>query len=57
MADIYNEITSILIAESLESYIELGAYCIIFGFVFCSLLSLLSYGIFKAISLVNIKSY
>lgn len=57
MTDIYNDITALLIAESTENYITLGAQCIISGFVLCSLLSLLSYGIFKAISLVNIKSY
>ena len=57
MTDIYNEITSILIAENLESYIQLGAQCLLFGFTLYSLLSLLSYGISKAIGLVNIKAY
>lgn len=57
MIDIYNDITALLIAESTENYIVLGAQCIISGFALCSLLSLFSYGIFKAISLVNIKSY
>ena len=57
MTDIYNDITSILIADSLESYIQLGVQSLLFGFVLYSLLSLLSYGISKAIGLVNIKSY
>lgn len=57
MTDIYNSITCILIADGIETYIELGVICLLFGFTFCSLLSLISYGIGKAINLVNIKAY
>ena len=57
MIDIYNEITTVLIVENLESYIQLGAQCLLFGFTFYSLLSLLAYGISKAIGIVNIKAY
>ncbi len=57
MADIYNDITTVLIADSLQNYIELGVLSLLFGFVSCSLVSLLGYGIYKAVSLINIKSY
>lgn len=56
MADIYNDITTVLIADSLQNYIELGVLSLLFGFVSCSLVSLLGYGIYKAVSLINIKS-
>lgn len=54
MSDIYNGLTVSLISESLSDYIELGIMSILFGFAFCSLLSIFSYGINQVKSLFNI---
>lgn len=55
MTDIYNDITSILIADSLETYIYFGIQCLLFGIVLYSLLSLFSYGIIQVLRLFNIN--
>ncbi len=55
MKDIFNEITVLLIADSLEQYIWLAGHCIVFGFAFYSLLSVLSYGIIQILHLFNIN--
>lgn len=55
MADIYNETTAFLVAESLEAYISVGIQCLLFGLFLYSLLSLLSYGIIQALRLFNIN--
>lgn len=54
MNDIYNGLTVFLISESLPDYIELGIMTILFGFAFCSLLSIFAYGINQVKSLFNI---
>lgn len=51
---VFEDITVILITEDICSYIELGAMSILFGFALYSLLSLLAYGIFQAVRLMNI---
>lgn len=55
MTDIFNDITVFLISDSLGEYIQLGVQCLLFGFIFYSLLSLLSYGIIQVIRLFNIN--
>lgn len=55
LTEIFNDTTSILIADSLETYIGLGAQCLLFGFIFYSLLSLFSYGIIQVTRLFNIN--
>lgn len=52
--DIFNELTAFLITENLQGYAELGIMCLLFGFAFYSLLSLLSYGIIQILRLINI---
>lgn len=54
MSDIYNGLTVSLISENLHDYIELGIASILFGFAFCSLLSVFAYGINQVKSLFNI---
>lgn len=54
MSDIYNGLTVSLISESLSDYIGLGIMSILFGFAFCTLLSLFAYGINQVKSLFNI---
>lgn len=54
MKDIFNEITVFLISDSLEQYIWLAGYCLVFGFALYSLLSILSYGIIQILHLFNI---
>ena len=54
MNDIFNEITVFLISDSLEQYIWLAGYCLVFGFALYSLLSILSYGIIQTLRLFNI---
>lgn len=54
MSDIYNGLTVSLISESLPDYIKLGIMSILFGFAFCTLLSIFAYGINQVKSLFNI---
>lgn len=54
MNDIYNGLTVFLISESLSDYIELGIMSILFGFAFCTFLSVFAYGINQVKNLFNI---
>ena len=52
--NIFNDLTVVLLLGDMQNCLELGIMCILFGFILYSLLSLLAYGIFQAMRLINI---